>query len=1062
MLVYTGPLLQLEDAAPRIRSHLQSSTPMPRLRHRITVACLLLAAGILAGVLWGVRGPAPSLLDQLTRETRDHGVSGMRVSIISSFRDCAAPTTKDTAAYICPGNVGVPSRSTLALLRTLTRAARAEADPDAMHAAGLALMVFAAGSGNHLDMAISYLQSASRISERPGRVLSDLAAAHLMRAGATGSAWELYQALEAADRALEHEPANPAARFNAAVALEAMHLTGQAREAWAAYLEVDSTSDWVYEAQRRLRLAAPRLPHATPGRTASPAELEAFVAVAPSRARELGWDDLLREWGVAVLNGDTKAAESRLRQSDVLGAALVRRGGDATLADAVDAIRRERADGVALRRLARLHVELAVGRKGMLVNDYEAACPHFTPVARGAAPAALAEWAQVFMGYCALYQRSAAPIDLAELVARSNGVRYPAVAGRKWYALASLRYGEGRFEEALDAFGKAASLYTRAGEADYAAMARMQTGNVRLMMGQRDAGYGVVHESLAVLREHPGSLGLWNGLYALRNALHADGLSRAAMDVQDEAVAVTVWMHPAQQAETLLARARLHRAAGKRDVRGDMVAAMKIMETVDEEYVSRWLHADLRLTRAEAWLSANPRSALPELDSVVSFFANNAPRRASALFARAQAWLALGMVEEAGNDLRRVTSMLDSQRVHVNSAPMRASLLEQSRRIFDQAVTLSVQAGRIGEALDYVERSRASFSPVGRAADWASRSLRAPRGGVAVEFALVGDSLLAWTLWNGGLRLTIRPIRRTDLVRRAERLRAALELASPEGVVLSGLEAMYDELIRPLRRDLGPSGTPLTIIADGELAGLPIAALRDRESGRYLIEDHPLRFASSLRDPAVPAHILEGTPVTLISDPEFDPRDFPDLHRLRGAAAEVASIRGSYRNVRVLAERNADLAAIRAAFLRGGIAHFAGHAVFDDARPERSFLVVADSDAGGAGRLTAGDIERMDLVNLRLVVLSACQTARAQQGRSGGFAGLAGAFLAAGAGGVVGSLWRVDDQATRVLMERFHGAYRSSGDAAQALRQAQLQMLRSRDVALRSPAAWAGFRYAGG
>jgi CHAT domain-containing protein len=151
---------------------------------------------------------------------------------------------------------------------------------------------------------------------------------------------------------------------------------------------------------------------------------------------------------------------------------------------------------------------------------------------------------------------------------------------------------------------------------------------------------------------------------------------------------------------------------------------------------------------------------------------------------------------------------------------------------------------------------------------------------------------------------------------------------------------------------------------------------------------------------------------------------------------------------------------LRAALQAGGIAHFAGHAVFDDARPERSYLVAAG--AGSSGRVTAADIEAMRLDGLRLVVLSACQTSRAQAGRSGGFAGLAGAFLAAGAGGVVGSLWRVQDGHTRALMVEFHRAYLHSGNAAEALRQAQLGMLRSTDPALRSPAAWAGFRYAGG
>jgi CHAT domain-containing protein len=76
-------------------------------------------------------------------------------------------------------------------------------------------------------------------------------------------------------------------------------------------------------------------------------------------------------------------------------------------------------------------------------------------------------------------------------------------------------------------------------------------------------------------------------------------------------------------------------------------------------------------------------------------------------------------------------------------------------------------------------------------------------------------------------------------------------------------------------------------------------------------------------------------------------------------------------------------------------------------------------------------------------------------------AGLTAAAIHAGADGVIGSLWRVDDRQTRALMLALHRAYRRTGDAAAALREAQLSLLRSGDTALSSPAAWAGFRYAG-
>jgi CHAT domain-containing protein len=71
-----------------------------------------------------------------------------------------------------------------------------------------------------------------------------------------------------------------------------------------------------------------------------------------------------------------------------------------------------------------------------------------------------------------------------------------------------------------------------------------------------------------------------------------------------------------------------------------------------------------------------------------------------------------------------------------------------------------------------------------------------------------------------------------------------------------------------------------------------------------------------------------------------------------------------------------------------------------------------------------------------LVVISACQTGIA--GILGGdeFAGLAQAFLQAGARSLIVSLWSVDDSSTASFMKAFYSAYHGGVDKAQALSQA--------------------------
>jgi CHAT domain-containing protein len=82
----------------------------------------------------------------------------------------------------------------------------------------------------------------------------------------------------------------------------------------------------------------------------------------------------------------------------------------------------------------------------------------------------------------------------------------------------------------------------------------------------------------------------------------------------------------------------------------------------------------------------------------------------------------------------------------------------------------------------------------------------------------------------------------------------------------------------------------------------------------------------------------------------------------------------------------------------------------------------------------------MDLYTLRLngalVTLSACETGLHRM-RGGDLFGLSRGFFCAGASTLVTSLWRADDTATALLMERFYSCMSNGETAAQALRRAQ-------------------------
>ena len=105
------------------------------------------------------------------------------------------------------------------------------------------------------------------------------------------------------------------------------------------------------------------------------------------------------------------------------------------------------------------------------------------------------------------------------------------------------------------------------------------------------------------------------------------------------------------------------------------------------------------------------------------------------------------------------------------------------------------------------------------------------------------------------------------------------------------------------------------------------------------------------------------------------------------------------------------------------------------------------------GVLTADEISRMDLGNTKLVVLSACETARGKVEPIDGVFGLQRAFKRAGAGTIVMSLWKVQDDATSMLMTHFYEYLMSGEERHKALWKAMMDV---RDV-YKDPYYWAGF-----
>jgi tetratricopeptide (TPR) repeat protein len=112
--------------------------------------------------------------------------------------------------------------------------------------------------------------------------------------------------------------------------------------------------------------------------------------------------------------------------------------------------------------------------------------------------------------------------------------------------------------------------------------------------------------------------------------------------------------------------------------------------------------------------------------------------------------------------------------------------------------------------------------------------------------------------------------------------------------------------------------------------------------------------------------------------------------------------------------------------------HLSTHGVIDDSVPVRSAVILTQTGLPDPltqvlnhqpvydGRLTVREIQRGWDLKAELVTLSACETARGQDLGGEGFVGFTQALLMSGARAVCLSLWKVDDTATALLMQRFY------------------------------------------
>ena len=323
----------------------------------------------------------------------------------------------------------------------------------------------------------------------------------------------------------------------------------------------------------------------------------------------------------------------------------------------------------------------------------------------------------------------------------------------------------------------------------------------------------------------------------------------------------------------------------------------------------------------------------------------------------------------------------------------------------------------------------------------------------------VAPAVFALPLGDEALRSRIAVFR--GLIERG-RQRAELDDA-----LLVQSARLWTDLLKPAE-SLLRGATRLVIVPDGPLHTLPFAALvENRAPPSFLAERLPLHtvLSATLYDQLrrLPRPPRMGPVLVAFGDsPRSDQAGAAALGALSFTRDEVERIARVF-DPEASRHLGADATEERAKQLGRGprYIHFASHAVLDRRVPLDSGLVLGPASTTGTpaenGLLQAWEIFERLRIDADLVTLSACDTGLGRERAGEGLVGLSRAFQYAGARAVLASLWAVADRSTPGLMEAFYRAVKEGKPKDEALRQAQVQMIR----AGAHPFHWAAFQVSG-
>lgn len=840
----------------------------------------------------------------------------------------------------------------------------------------------------HQDDAIARLTAATQRTPSNATAWNDLAAAQY--AAALQGRTSLYpDALASADRALRADPQLREALFNRALILERLGLRDQARAAWQRYLDADPSSPWAAEAREHLKAVAD-------------------VPPAASSERAIGEVEYLARWGEALQRNDAAEADRWLATTRNIAAKLAAQSGESLLGDAVRAI--DDADAARRMQIAEGHLVYRRGR--IAFSRYQLAAAerdlrHAAEIFAAANdPMSLAARSYAAGARLAQNDVAAARRELSALAAEVDRVPgYLSLAGQvRWELGRALRF-DGDASGAARVFAEAEASFRRAGEAVNEASVGTQRADALIAAGRPDEAWRAQSRAFEVL----GNADRTDLLHAAVSSAATTMLRLDRREAARALIAVSEALARQSADDLLLADTLVSKSLLDADTSAAQEAARVSMRITDSALRERH-RADADFALAAASLRADPQQARTLATRALDLYARTGMNvlAAESNLVRARASLRLGNPGDAQRDLEAGMRAVEMHPATTAGTVVGTGMLDAGNALFEESIRLELDRGNEAAAFASGERMRGVNANV-HSLDALRQRLRGS-GTAVLELVALPDELVAFVIAESGVRTARRAIARDAVIAR----------------VASGDDAaLYELLIHPVESTLREARA-LIVVPDAALDGVSFAALRDAQ-GRPLVEALPVSIARNAIGLQPAPSAIAPSAVATIALPSAHQAPLPEVD------GELSAIGSFYP-----AARRVD----RVEQYAGGadVLHIAGH---------------TSIDAGGQDALAASDapVSWSEIAAMRrmppVVVLSACNTLRGERSRDRRALSLAGAFLAAGATDVVGTLAPIGDKDARSLFSALHEQLADGVAAPAALRRVQLDRLRQSGEAWR-------------